>query len=306
MNPNTRVSIHCYAGDGRQVREMLGHHRTHECPITILSPEDSRVEIIEPGVDSQFGGRQESIGPLSIARQREHMRILLTYPENFFLMHDADSICLSARFPTYLYEEPHTLWSNLVWNENQNEREGCDRERLPHLAFQPPYFASRRTLAALLAVSTPYHDQRDGFIDHFMMQAAIEAGVMWKGFPDGVSAAISTNHNDLQRAHVSVRHKGAVFIHSVKTPRFWHPLVAAHHAWVNDYRGAGDYRPPAQRITTEGIAPGAHEFVTSAMRDARITYFRHGEGPPPRPPRPPRPQPHRRIFQRARTPGVRA
>lgn len=280
MNPNTRISIHCYAGDGRQVREMLPHLLTHECPITVLSPADSRVEITEPNVDSRFGGQQQSIGPLSIQRQREHLRILLSYPEDFFLLHDADSVCLSPEFPNYLYEEPHTLWSNIVWIEDQGERNACDRRQLPHVAFQPPYFASRGTLEALLAASTPYRDQFDGFIDHFMVQAAVEAGVMWKGFHGGISTAISLDNNELQRAHVAVRHKGAIFIHGVKTPRFWQPLVAAHRAWLDDYRPAGDYRPPAQRITTdEGRRPGTHEYVRPVMANSRITYFRNGEGP---------------------------
>jgi hypothetical protein len=304
MNPNTRISVHCYAGDGRQVHEMLAHHLSHECPITILSPDDSRVEITQHGVDSRFGGLQQSLGELSIQRQREHMKILLTYPENFFLMHDADSICLSPKLPAYLYEEPDTLWSNVVWNENQSERDASDREKLPHLAFQPPYFASRRTLEALLATSFPYHDQFDGFIDHFMMYAAVEAGIMWKGFPGGVSAAISVNNtNELQRAHVAVRHRGSVFVHGVKTPRFWQPLVEAHKAWVNDYRAAGDHRPTTQRVTTDGVRPGAHEYVAFSIADTRITYLRHGEG------QPPPPQPQARPPQRPqwpRRPGLKA
>ena len=303
MNPNTRVSVHCYAGDGRQVREMLAHHLTHECPVTILSPDDSRVEITQPGVDSRFGGKQQSIGPLSIQRQREHMRILLTYPENFFFMNDADSLCLSPKLPDYLYNEPDTLWSNVVWIEGQGERNESDHRRIPNIASQPPYFASRRTLEALLAVPEfPYLNSYDGFIDHYMTRAGVESGVVWKGFEGGISAALSMNNNELQRAQVRVRHCGSIFVHGVKTPRFWQPLVEAHKAWVADYRPAGDHRPPAQRITTAGVKPEPHEYVSSMMANSQITYLRQGEGPPPRSQIRPRPQ----LMQRSRRPGVRA
>ena len=312
MNPNTRVSVHCYAGDGRQVHEMLAHHLSHECPVTILSPDDARVEITQPGVDSRFGGRQQSLGALSIERQREHMRILLTYPENFFLMHDADSICLSPQLPQYLYDEPDTIWSNVVWLEDQGERNESDKRRLPHVALQPPYFASRRTLEALLAVSIPYVNLFDGFIDHYMTHATVEAGIVWKGFHDGLSAAFSMNNNDFQRAQVAVRHRGAIFVHGVKTPRFWHPLVEAHKAWISDYRPAGDHRLAPQRVTTVG-KPEAREYVNATLADGRITYHRQGDSAPPPSPAPSPPHLRPRIRQHplvqhppVRRPGVRA
>ena len=194
-------------------------------------------------------------------------------------MNDADSMCLSPKLPDYLYEEPDVLWSNVVWIESQGEKDESDRRRLPNVALQPPYFASRRTLAALLAMSFPYQNSFDGFIDHFMTRAAVESGIMWKGFHDGISSALSMNNNELQRAQVAVRHRGAVFIHGVKTPRFWQPLVTAHQEWINDYRAPGDHRPPTQRITTAGVKPADHEYVHSAMANNRITYSRSGDTP---------------------------
>lgn len=279
MNPNTRVAVHCYAGDGRQVSEMLAHHQTHECPITILSPEDSKVEM--PDVDCRFGGKQESIGPLSVARQREHMKILLSYPENHFLMNDADSLCLSPQIPPYLYAEPDVVWSNVVWIESPDERTACDHRNLPYLAFQPPYFLSRWTIEKLLSVQVPYRGAFDGFIDHFMMQTAVGGGIVWKGFHGGISSALSLNNPEFERSFVKVRHTGAVFVHGVKTPRFWRPLVEAHKAWVADHRAAVDHRSADQRNTTQGIKPLPHEYVHPTSANNRITYHRANDPRPP-------------------------
>jgi hypothetical protein len=280
MNANTRISVHCYAGDGRQVNEMLPHHLLHGFPITLLSPDNSRVEITQPGVDSKFAGQQQSIGQLSIVRQREQLKLLLEYPEEFFLMHDADSICLSPTLPQYLYDEPDVMWSNVVWIEDQGERSECDKRRLPHVACQPPYFTSRRTIQKLLDTNFPYHNHFDGFIDHHMTQAAVEAGVVWKGFHGGISCALSMNNNELQRAQVRVRHTGSIFVHGVKTPRFWQPLVEAHKKWLDDYRPVGDSRPMAERVTTAGVKPADHEYVRSTMAADKITYHRTGDAPP--------------------------
>lgn len=283
LNPDTRISVHCYAGDARQVTEMLPHHKLHECPITILSPTDAPVNMEGPDIDSKTGGRQQSIGELSIQRQRSHMHMLLEYPENHFLMHDADSICLSPKIPDYLYAEPDVVWSNIVWIEDPGERRECDSRSLPHLAFQPPYFLSRRTLETILKAGMPhYRNSFDGFIDHYMMRVAVEAGLVWKGFHGGISCALSLDNNDFQRSQVKVRHTGSIFVHGVKTPRFWQPLVAAHQAFVADCRPAGDGRPATERLTT--IAkPLAHEFVRPSMQNDKITYHRNGEIPPSRP-----------------------
>ncbi len=120
MNPDTRVAIHCYDGDRRQVEETLTVHSAHGCPVTILSPEDSKVEI--PGFDCRFGGKRQSIGPDSIEREKEHLRILLTYPENFFLLNDADSMCVSPKLPDYLYAEPDVLWGSLMFIDQPGEQ----------------------------------------------------------------------------------------------------------------------------------------------------------------------------------------
>src|SRR5258708_5855871 len=114
MNKNTRVAVCCYAGDQHQVIESLGMYLHHACPVVILSPEDSKAEINYPGVVNRFGGKRAYIGQDSLDRQAEHLRLLLEFPENHFLIHDSDSVSLDPKIPDYLYEQPDVVWSNQV------------------------------------------------------------------------------------------------------------------------------------------------------------------------------------------------
>lgn len=288
----TRVSIHCYQGDAAQVNALLPYHQRHGCPITIMSPEDSQVLL--PGVDCSVVGKRQSAGQLSLDRQREQMRTLLSYPEDTFLMHDADSVLLSPEIPDYLYREPDVLWSNLVFNPIPEQQKGY-APGVPRLAFQPPYFLSRTTIERLLAVAEgvtanpvlPY-------IDHYMVQLAVKARVVWKGFPDGISYAICTHPGYMEKAQAEIRHQGRVFIHSVKGPRYWEPLYAAHEAWRRDYRGVGDGRLTDVVDTTAEIRP--LELMTATWQGDKLIY---GEKAPP-PPRP-RPAPQdqaRQVWER--------
>lgn len=243
----TRISIHCYQGDAALVRDLLPLHQRHRFPITVMSPEDSPVEI--PGVECRFGGRRQSAGQLSLDRQRRHMEMLLDTPDDLFLMHDADSICLSEKLPDYLVRED-VLWSNLVYNPIPEQRQGYG-PGVPRLAFQPPYFMSRSIIRRLL-------DNAEGvkvnpalpFIDHYMLQLAMKAHTVWKGFPDGISMAICTHPGFMELAQTEVRHKGRVFVHSVKSMAYLQPLLDAHEAWVRDYRLAGDVTPATEIDTT--------------------------------------------------------
>lgn len=301
MNPNTRVVVHCYEGDAQQVRDTLPVHLSHGCPVTILSPDDSRVVIEHPGVDCKWGGpraavpsgaRVLSIGQGSLDRQRKHMEILLTYPENFFLMNDADSICLSPQLPDYLYAEPDVLWSNLVYDPMPKQQVGYPPD-FPRLAFQPPYFLSRRTIEALLAVADQVRvNPVMPYIDHYMVQLAVKARHVWKGFPDGRSTPISMAPGDFEYAQVDVRHNGKIFIHSVKEPRFWQPLVKARQQYLDDYRPQGDHRLAPDVNTTADVRPVGRELA----RD---------QAPGPQPPPPPPRRHNPAVWQKApRSPSI--
>jgi hypothetical protein len=288
MNPDTRVSVHCYAGDGPHVREALEMYTHHQCPLTILSPEDSRVEI--DGQDCRFGGLRQSAGQLSLDRQRRHMEILLEYPEHFFLMNDADSMCLSPNFPDYLYAEPNVLWSNLVYNPIPEQQVGYSAQYypdgFPRLAFQPPYFMSRSVMARLLAVAEGVKaNPVMPFIDHYMVQLAVRANVTFKAFPDGISYAISTHHGEMQRALVETRHKGAIFVHAVKTPTYWKPLVETHRKWRADFNAPVN----SDRRSTDGVRP--YPLLTARWNpDNTILSYSETIATAPRP-QPPQPQP---------------
>ena len=275
MNPDTRVAVCGYEGDAHQVEAALGQYTHHECPLTILSPDDAKIEI--PGVDCRFGGKRQYIGQLSLDRQREHLRILLEYPEEFFLVNDSDSMCLSPKIPQYLYDEPDFLWSNLI--VDNMGRPNAYPEGFPNLAFQPPYFLSRTTIKALLAVVEGDNIAANPvlpFIDHYMVQLAVKANYPWRNFTDGISCPISSDRNSARLTWDSVRRHGAVMIHSVKAPKFWQPLADAHAKWleqprasdVNPFPAPGDLPTPTQERFEQHQMQQRQHLLAATRRQA--------------------------------------
>ena len=246
MNPDTRIAICCYEGDAHQMRLPLYTH--HECPLTILSPTDSRAEF--PGVDCQFGGLRAYIGQPSLDRQVEHLKILLSYPENYFIIHDSDSVCLDPKLPDYLYAEPDIVWSNQVFDNIPEHQEHFPSD-WPHVAFQPPYFLSRKTIEAMLAVTDhPFCKASPcmPFIDFFMVQLTMVAGLKWKRFPDCMSFGICADPLkpfDAHRAQMysrntvmalnAVRNNGVQIVHSVKDPKIAEDLYVARRQYLGDH-----------------------------------------------------------------------
>src|ERR1035437_5005933 len=135
MNEDTRVAVCCYEGDGHQVIEALEFFLHHECPLTVLAPEDSKVDVNYPGVTNVFAGKRAYLGQDSLDRQVLHLKALLQFPENHFLIHDADSVLLDPKIPDYLYAEPDVVWSNQV-NDAIPEHQSSFPEGWPHVAFQ--------------------------------------------------------------------------------------------------------------------------------------------------------------------------
>ncbi len=232
MNKDTRIVICCYEGDAHQLH-MPGYLQ-HGCPVTVMSPDDSRAVFDIPGVDCAHAGKRAYIGQESLDRQREHMRLMLTYPENFFLCHDSDSIVLDARLPDYLYDEPDVVWSNQV-NDAIPEHQETFLKDWPHVAFQPPYFLSRGAIESMLAVAD---DPRCAaspvmpFIDYYMVQLTMVAGLKWARFRDCLSCPVAADPRKLGTLipmHVETYamgwrialdgiSKGANILHSVKDP----------------------------------------------------------------------------------------
>lgn len=247
LNPDTRVAVCCYQGDAHMVSDALEFHLHHECPVTILSPADSPVTIDHPGVDNKHGGGVGYIYQVSLDRQAEHLRLLLEYPENFFLINDSDSVVLSPKLPAYLYENPDTVWSNQVFDDIP-EHQSTFPTGWPHVAFQPPYFLSRKTIERMLAVKDHPDVQATPvmpFIDYYMLQLTMVAGLAWQRFNDCISCPISV---DLQKLHVSARDKetygmgmqiareavnrGGIFLHSIKNGRAIRELMEVRKGYL--------------------------------------------------------------------------
>jgi hypothetical protein len=217
MNKNTRVAVCCYGGDAHQVIKSLGAYLHHECPVVILSPTDCPADIRYPGVENRFAGKRAYIGQESLDRQRLHLELLLTFPEEYFLVHDADSVCLSPEIPSYLYANlGPLLWSNVV-EDGIPGRESAYPAGYPKIAFQPPYFMARQTIKKLLTGTEAVRANPTlPFIDHVMLQWAMESECPWKTFQDGVSCPFSLHPPSRALVLQAVRERGIIFIHSVK------------------------------------------------------------------------------------------
>jgi hypothetical protein len=227
MNKDTRVAVCCYAGDQHQVVGNLNAYLHHGCPVTILSPEDSQVVINHDSVTNRFGGKRAYIGQDSLDREAEHLRLLLEFPENHFLIHDSDSVSLDAKIPDYLYAEPDILWNNQV-NDPIPDHQAFFPDSWPHVAFQAPYFLSRKTIEALLAVKDDPRCKASPmmpFIDFYMVQLAYTAGVPWKRYPDCVCCGPGL-------ALGLISHNISIY-HGIKDPKLVTALVGARRRFLS-------------------------------------------------------------------------
>lgn len=219
MNENTVISVHCYQGDSDLVRRALPIHCAHECPVIIMSPADSPV-VIPPHWPVHLGKRAY-IGADSWTRQHEHLKYLLSFPQKYFLLNDADSFCVSAIIDPRLYEQAEgTLWSNEVTEPRPHA------SKYPKIAAQPPYFLTRDSIQRMLDASArvPVHNITP-YLDFAMLAWACEAGLRHRAFtelehpsdrvfratdPDPVRAA-------WQQLDYRIRYRGTCFCHPIKT-----------------------------------------------------------------------------------------
>lgn len=240
MNKDTRIGICCYMGDQHQVIKALGNYLQHQCPVVVLSPEDSKAEIRYPGIENRFGGKRAYIGQDSLDRQRIHLKLLLEFPESHFLIHDSDSLCLSPELPKYLYDEPQHVWSNLVNDDIPEHKVEFDtRPGWPKVAFQPPYFLHRKTIEAMLAVADRPEVLASPvmpFIDFYLVQLTMVAGLSYRRFPHCVSCSDSvTLPCGAEIMSKQVREDGAIFIHSVKRPEVYQRLLGDRQAYLSQH-----------------------------------------------------------------------
>lgn len=209
MNEHTLVTVHGYAGDQHQIEALMPWYVHHECPVIIMSPDDSRVTIA-PHI-CRYAGQRAYIGRESLDRQVLHMKMALQYDFDFYLMNDSDSFCVSPELPRYLYDESHFFWSNECGDPRTHPT------LLPRIAMQPPYFVSRKNLEKMVEVAprvemhpiTPY-------IDHFMLQLVYAAGLEHRPFTTKEKSTASTETDPWEQLYIRTRHGGCLFHHPIK------------------------------------------------------------------------------------------
>lgn len=233
LNSDTCVVVCGYAGDAHQIEQAMPWYVHHECPVVVMSPTDAPITTsYQTGVVFRSAGKKGWIGRHTLERQRDYFRMMLEYPFGHFLMHDADSVCLAPKLPKYLYESPDTFWSNEVTDTNPGP------SHLPKLAFQPPYFTSRKVIEKLVVAKEaesyygdygPMPEQKlpipTNCIDHFLLQLVYGAGVPHISFPHGASFETNSEHG-IQTMRGLVREHGRIFLHSVKTRPVLDQLLA--------------------------------------------------------------------------------
>jgi hypothetical protein len=233
MNADTLVTVHGYSGDAHQIRAALSVYEHHKCPVVIFSPADSKIEKMGPHICEGVGKRAYT-GPESLVRQKLQMEAMLKYPFNWFLANDSDSMCLSPLIPQYLYKEPDVLWSNEVSDMMHNRPAGY---KWPRLAFQPPYFMSRRVIEQLLTVADSVEcEPQTPFIDWVMMAWAIASGCAHKNFHDGASYPTRNSPEGLHVMRGVVRNRGKVMVHSIKDARVLRWLVQDRTMYLRNGR----------------------------------------------------------------------
>lgn len=229
MNPSTRVVVFCYEGDRHQVENLLPYYRHHGCPVTIMSPVDSKVRI--PGFECIHAGRRAYIGDTSIARHREHLRLLLVYPEKHFLLCDPDSFCLSPEFPARLYRDANeTVWSNECVEPRPHETP------YDKIAMQPPYFLTKDTIKRLLAAHVPTHPITQ-YIDWWWVAHCWRAGIVHRPFTllehESTYMPGIVIEDPWQQLDYRIRCMGTVMMHPIKTPEQLAGCVSAYASRIS-------------------------------------------------------------------------
>lgn len=202
-----------------------------------ISPKDAPLAI--PAYDCRWAGERGWGGMHTIDRQIEHLKIIAEYPQNWILYNDADSFCIPAEIPGYLYEEDDVLWSNqrptgiffdtanqlahmnvdltTISAEHLGNMEqvqdakaaaaylinipAWESERFRHtMVFQPPYFFSRTALLRMIdAAEESKKDIIVPLIDWWWPLVAKRAGLRMGNHPNGHS--YTTNNLQEVRGH---------------------------------------------------------------------------------------------------------
>lgn len=237
MNNGVLVSVHGYAGDQQQVHDLLPAFEHHQRPVLIVSPEDSPITKVGPHT-CIHAGKRAYIGQDSWDRQYLQMKKLLEYPFDFYFLNDSDSFCLTPELPPYLFTPGDTVYSNQVtdfrapgqtWTDSSGSVTWPDdyHKGYPLIAMQPPYFIPRDCLERIVKVGKRPACITTPFIDWYMVEVCVDAGVKHLPFQTGASCETVTP-NGIETMKNCIARKGATFIHSVKTKEVFDDLRLLH------------------------------------------------------------------------------
>lgn len=237
MNENMLVAVSAYAGDKHQVENALPQYLHHGVPVVVFSPEDQPIKSVScPEVECRQAGLAGWIGPHTLERQVLFFKLLVDYPQDWFLFNDADSVCLAPQLPEYVFGSTSLFCCNLVTDTNPGP------SLLPKLACQPPFFFHRKVLLQMIegarrGPATSFHGppvNPDGWpmpfptncIDHFLLQIAHSGEVIYRSFLDG--ASFETGSEVGRNTMTELARQGFCFLHSIKTKDVLDQVVAAY------------------------------------------------------------------------------
>jgi hypothetical protein len=239
MNENTRIAISCFTGDQRQIDQSFDLYSHHGCPITVLSPVDGPVELSHALVDNRHAGMRGRSGPVAQARQIEYYKALLSYPEQWFLIHDSDSLCIDPQIPLYLYEDRNVFWCN---------------------NHEAPCFMSRHAMEKMVAVG-PIPSAVE-WVDRYQIELAFAADVTVKLFKHSVLAPISGPQDETGQVVIPF---GAERFGEPGTP-VPPDLALAYAGWFSNALGFA--RAGANMIHSVKNGEAAHAMAAAYVRVA--------------------------------------
>ena len=231
-NKDVLIAVHAYAGDKKQVEELMPVYEHHRKPIVIVTPDDSPITKMGPHI-CITAGKRAYIGQLSWDRQHLQLKKLLQYNHEWFLLHDSDSFIMDPELPDYLFEDKDVVWSNEVDDfrkpgESWDGLPPCPKdyhEGYDLIAMQPPYFLHRSALERIVKAS-------EGmiacpicpFIDWWWVPACKKAGLTHKRFHNCASCETVTElgKNVMKEC---IQKRGARVIHSVKSGKVMRHLM---------------------------------------------------------------------------------
>ena len=190
------------------VQMNLPHWRKHGFPVVVTSPEDSRCVV--PGVDCVFHGLNDYTGIRSLNRWRLMLGWMAQQPFDYFMMHEADSICLNTDIPRYCYRQG-VLFSN----------EMPDNAVPPTQAFYSlaPWFMSKSVIVRMLEVSKTRPDRPPYHGDRWVGQMVEQGAIAHQKFEPGIGCGTLSFSRPAELEQVcSAIRAGACMIHGIKTP----------------------------------------------------------------------------------------